>query len=138
MKAAAALSLSLALVWPAMPAGAEPAPRIELAQLETMFTNMRARTPWNVDGPLLWGYFFLDVDAAKLRRLADELRTQGYKLVALSPVDGRPLQRLHMEKVEVHTPQSLHQRNRQLDDLAAQFGVASYDGMDVGPVLPAR
>ncbi|MFG6469049.1 ribonuclease E inhibitor RraB [Roseateles sp. BYS87W] len=138
MKAAAALSLSLALLWPAMPSVAEPAPRIELAQLETMFANMRARTPWNVDGPLLWGYFFFDADAAKLRSLSAELRSQGYKLVALSPVEGQALHRLHVEKVEAHTPQSLHQRNQQLEALAAKFGVASYDGMDVGPVVPAR
>jgi hypothetical protein len=51
------LSLFLAPAVAAMPpVMAQTARRIQLAQLEEMFVNMRARTKWNVDGPLLWGY----------------------------------------------------------------------------------
>ncbi len=27
-------------------------------QLEAMFENIRAKTPWDIDGKMLWGYFF--------------------------------------------------------------------------------
>jgi len=33
---------------------------IPQSQLEDMFDNMRAKTKWNVDGPMLRGYFFMD------------------------------------------------------------------------------
>lgn len=33
---------------------------ITLQNLKQMFANMRAQTKWNVDGEMLWGYFFTD------------------------------------------------------------------------------
>jgi hypothetical protein len=46
---------------------------IPLSALEDIFDNMRSKTKWNVDGPMLWGYFFTDPDADKLRKAADHL-----------------------------------------------------------------
>jgi hypothetical protein len=129
MKRIAAALLALAAL--AQPAAAEP---IRLDQLQTMFANMRAKTSWNIDGPLLWGYFFFDADAAKLRKAAAELQAQGYRLVALEAVEGKLQFRLQVEKAEVHTPESLHKRNGEFYALAEKYGIAAYDGMDVGPV----
>ena len=42
---------------------------------------------------------------------------------------------LHVEKEEIHTPTSLFERNGQFDALAELYGLGSYDGMDVGPIL---
>jgi hypothetical protein len=39
-----------------------------------------------------------------------------------------------VDKLEVHSVDSLHERNAQLAVVAARFGVAAYDGMDVGAV----
>jgi hypothetical protein len=33
-----------------------------------------------------------------------------------------------------HSPQTLFARNEALSEVAKQFGLGSYDGMDVGPV----
>jgi hypothetical protein len=112
----------------------QSAKRIPLAQLEEMFKNMRAQTKWNVDGPLLWGYFFIDPSPAKLRQLAFALEAAGYRVVGLEQVSGEKVFRLHAEKVETHSPASLDARNRDLYALAEKHLVASYDGMDVGPV----
>ncbi len=112
---------------------AQPKQRIELAQLQAMFSNMRAKAPWNVDGPLLWGYFFFDPSSTKLNQAASELQAAGYKLVSIKEVPGQGSFRLHVEKVEVHSPESLHTRNGELYLLAEKHGLASYDGMDVGP-----
>jgi hypothetical protein len=115
-----------------LPSYAQPAKRIELHQIEAMFGQMRAKAPWNVDGPLLWGYFFFDPDPEKLKRAAAELESAGYRIVGIDGVPARKTSRLHVEKVEVHSPQSLHERNTAFYALAAKHALASYDGMDVG------
>ena len=112
---------------------AQSAQRIQFVQLQSMFSEMRAKAPWDVDGPLLWGYFFLDPSAARLRRAAAELLAAGYRVVSVREVPGDGQFRLHVEKVEVHSPESLHKRNSELYALAEKYGIASYDGMDVGP-----
>lgn len=118
-------------------ASAQGGERIPLAQLEEMFRQMRAQSGVNVDGPLLWGYFFMDRDMAKLQRLAAHVGPQGYRVVGIHEADdGTHV--LHVEKVETHTPQSLHERNAGFYELATRFGVETYDGMDVGPAQPSR
>ena len=111
---------------------------ISLADLESMFNNMRAKTKWNVDGNLLWGYFFFDPHAEKLRVIATELQKSGYRFVNLYPSDDKTTYVLHVEKVETHTPKTLYQRNQELEQLAEKHDIASYDGMDVGPALDAK
>ena len=107
--------------------------RIEFSQLEGMFSNIRAKTKWNVDGPLLWGYFFFDPSAEKLKTLASELEAAGYTVVDLRKVTQRNSFLLHVERVETHSPTTLHTRNAEFYKLAEKYSVASYDGMDVGP-----
>ncbi len=114
-------------------AAAQGAPRIQRAQVEQMFANLRTRTTWNIDGPLLWGYFFFDASEQKLGRAADALAAQGYKVVGIEQPAGTLLYRLHVERVEVHTPDTLDARNQALYELAEKFKLQSYDGMDVGP-----
>lgn len=130
-------TISLAAVVPlaVVPlAHAQPAPRIGLADLERLFTNLRARTSWNVDGPLLWGYFFFDASADKLDRAGAELVAAGYQQVGVEQPPGSLLYRLHVTRVEAHTPTSLHARNQELYAFAEKLKLESYDGMDVGPV----
>jgi hypothetical protein len=107
--------------------------RIQLAQLEAMFANMRAKTKWNVDGPLLWGYFFLDPSEQKLQQAANELSAAGYRVVGVKKVEGRDLYRLHVERIEAHTPLTLNERNNEFYAFAEKRAIALYDGMDVGP-----
>ena len=119
---------------PQQAAMAQTSQRIPLYQLEAMFSDMRIKAPWNVDGPLLWGYFFFDPSEIKLQSAAKELLAAKYQVVTLVNIPGRRTFRLHVEKVEMHTPASLHARNSELYELAAKYKLASYDGMDVGPV----
>jgi hypothetical protein len=109
-------------------------PKIALAQLQRMFQGMRTQSGWDTTGPLLWGYFFTDPDESRLTPVADHLAQQGYRVVKIYPTDDGSTRFLHVEKVEVHTPRSLHARNTEFEALAARFGIQSYDGMDVGPV----
>ena len=103
---------------------------------------MRNEAGWNISGPLLWGYFFTDHIPAKLQAAVGQLESLGYRTVALyeaeadSPDEGtdEPLYFLHVERVELHTPASLHTRNGDFNELALKLDLASYDGWDVGPV----
>jgi len=130
--AVAAVLLAILSVGP-QTAMAQSKQKIQLAQLQSMFSDMRARAPWNVDGPLLWGYFFFDTRPSGLQQIASELAPLGYKRVSLEMVKGQDTFRLHVEKVETHTPETLNKRNGEFYALAEKYGVASYDGMDVGP-----
>ena len=90
-------ALSLGAVYPSV-ATAQTSQRIELSQLEAMFSNMQAKAPRNVDGPLLWGYFFLDPSQEKLTSAAKELLAAQYRVVGINEVSGRHIFRLHVRE----------------------------------------
>lgn len=110
---------------------------ISIEQLEQMFWNMKNKSGWNATGDLLWGYFFTDVKPKKLEPLAAHLVELGYRFVSIYETDDRSTNFLHVERVEAHTPASLFILNAQMNALASQFDVDSYDGMDVGPLTGA-
>jgi len=130
-------TLAAAVFAAAIPAQAQYVPKIPLAKLQADFAAMRAQGRVNVDGPLLWGYFFVDPDRAKLATAAAQLRAKGYHLVGIAQVPTRNLFRLHVERVEVHTPESLYARDIELEALVRKLHLASYDGMTVGAVPAA-
>jgi hypothetical protein len=107
---------------------------ITLPELEDMFANMRANTKWDVDGELLWGYFFTDPDPKKLERIVEPLTNSGYRFVSIYETDDKSTYFLHVERVEKHSPETLYARNAEFYKLAEKFGLESYDGMDVGPI----
>jgi hypothetical protein len=120
------------LVTGAFPARAQFAPKIPLAKLQAMFATMRAQGRLNVDGPLRWGYFFLDPDRAKLDAMARDLQAKGYRVVGIPKDNRRALFRLHVDRVELMTADSLYARDIELETLVRKYHVLSYDGMDVG------
>ncbi|RZA33711.1 MAG: ribonuclease E inhibitor RraB [Lysobacteraceae bacterium] len=111
---------------------------ISLDQLEAMFENIRQGAGWDMSQPMLWGYFFTDKSREKLESLMPLLEREGYRFVDLFVPEldegEEPYFFLHVEKAEVHSPHSLHQRNAALYALAERYAVDSYDGMDVGPL----
>jgi hypothetical protein len=111
---------------------------ITLEMLESMFADMRVKTTWPIDGPMLWGYFFTDSSDDKLRAVVPLLEAEGYTFVDLFipelDEDQEPYFFLHVEREEAHTAQSLHERNQHFYAFAEAHGLATYDGMDVGPI----
>jgi hypothetical protein len=105
-------------------------PKITRADLEPIFTRMR-QGGWNVDGPLLWSYFFASKQGAALGEVRRELETQGYVFVTSSSHrNGVTL--LQMDRIETHTVASLDLRNREFYVLAARHPGVEYDGMEAG------
>lgn len=120
----------------------DEAPRnkvITIEQLQEMFTNMAENPGWDLKAPLLWGYFFTNDSPQSLERAKEILVNEGYRFVNIfvsdkdEPTDP-DLFWLHVEKEEVHTPETLDKRNDELYRLAEKLGLKSYDGMDVGPI----
>lgn len=108
---------------------------ISLAAIEKMFASMRRDAPWYVEGDLLWGYFFTDPDQQQLAALARRLAPQGYRKVSIDLNEDGSSSILHLQRIETHTPATLHARNQEFEHLATTLRIATYDGMDVGPVL---
>ena len=107
-------------------------------QLIEMFDNLPKKPDWDSTKPLLWGYFFTDQSKEKLETVAPLLAKQGYRVVDifLSEKDNPKepdIWWLHVEKVEIHNPETLNQRNMIFYQFADDNGIDSYDGMDVGP-----
>jgi len=108
---------------------------IPKSELIEMFESIAEQTDWDMSEEMLWGYFFTDDDTEKLEALSERLSEMGYHFVDIASGDevDDPFT-LHVEKIEVHTPDTLDKRNAELAALAAEMGLSSYDGMDVGPI----
>lgn len=115
---------------------------IDRAQLVELFATMKDNG-LNAEDALLWGYFFRDADPEQLQTLVPALETRGYKFVDLFEAETEdftpdtPVYYLHVEKIEKHTIDTLDARNKEMYALADQYGIAKYDGMDVGPPIEA-
>ena len=113
----------------------------EASQLETLeccFHELRDEG-WDTDGDLLWGYFFVDADVSKLKRLSDHLESLDYRFVDIFELENESEQPsgeylLRVERVEIHRPDTLAKRNVALSQLASQWDVSAYDGWDAGQV----
>jgi len=106
-------------------------------EMVELFADMKENAPWDISKPLLWGYFFADKSKAKLELAQLLFKSKGYQIVGI--YDSKPeaetpaLWWLHIEKVELHTVDTLHARNQELYQFAEEHKIESYDGMDVGP-----
>ena len=88
-----------------------------------------------LDGPQRWDFYFCDHDRAKLERLAPALRQLGYEVVSITAPNPRiiipQLLWLRARHTAAHTELTLFAICEQLDALAHQAGVESFDGFDV-------
>ena len=111
---------------------------MDITAINDMFANIRENTDWDLNGDLVWGYFFVNTTPEPLHGLAKVLEGEGYTVVEVFEpeleADEPPYHVLHVERIEVHNEASLDQRNHELQALAEANGVEDYDGMDVGPV----
>lgn len=80
---------------------------------------------------LLWGYFFTNNMPEQLEEIANKLNKQGYKKVEIYQ-DINGLYWLNLEKVGVHTPESLFAICEKFNQLAQNSLINSFDGYDVG------
>jgi hypothetical protein len=110
---------------------------IDREALTEMFESIAKQGQWDMSRPMLWGYFFTHSEPNRLNEVVPILQSRDYEFVDVyqSEKDDptKPdLWWLHVQRVEVHSVDSLYARNEQLNDFAKEHGLDSYDGMDVG------
>jgi hypothetical protein len=111
--------------------------------LQQMFSNISKDTNWDMSRDMLWGYFFTNPSRQPLEAASKDLARSGYRVVDIYLGDKdsptAPDQWwLHVERVETHSVASLFQRNAELATFAKEHALATYDGMDVGPIAGAK
>lgn len=107
--------------------------RITKKDIAALFEKMR-KAGWNMEQELAWGYFFKHESIEPLQKLAVLLAQQGYEVLDINQSFPDKMYWLQLEKIEQHSISSLHARNQQLYQLAEQYNIHTYDGMDVSPV----
>ena len=111
---------------------------IERGALIEMFDSIAERGDWDMSQPMLWGYFFTNREPSALRAVISTLQRDDYEFVDVYQSEkdtpsSEDLWWLHVQRVEVHTVDTLFARNELLSEFARRHGIDSYDGMDVGP-----
>lgn len=92
-----------------------PGKRITIEILHDMFANIEKETNWDTSGNMLWGYFFTHSEPQKLEKAKKVLISKGYKFVDIylsekdEPSDPDMFW-LHVEKIEIHSPESLDKK----------------------------
>lgn len=110
----------------------------QLAGIKEIFEEARTEDNWNLDEPMLYTYYWVDTDVDKLEKLGNHLQEQGYDFIDIFELGDEETNEstgeylLHVDKVEVHTPESLAERNVEFAKLAEEYGIETYDGWEFG------
>ena len=113
------------------------------SQLETIseiFAQAKQEDNWNLDEPMLYSFYFVDESVEKLEKLGLYLEKEGYDFVDIFELGDEETNEstgeylLHIDKVEIHTPESLAQRNVEFQRFADEYEIETYDGWEFGEV----
>jgi len=94
------------------------------AHIQKFFAILRAGGR-NVNTALPWGFSFTAEHRSRLESLAKYMAAEGYQVEEeiLNQHERSPLLVLWVERIEVHSVESLHIRTIELAELARQYGV---------------
>jgi hypothetical protein len=110
----------------------------QLEEIREIFAEAKKEDNWNLNEPHLFTYYFVDADVDKLEKLGNHLQSQGYDFIDVFELGDEETEKptgeflLHIDKEEVHTPESLAQRNVEFSKLAEEYGIETYDGWEFG------
>lgn len=105
----------------------------DLNLITAIFNKMKEHG-FDVIKPLKWGFFFLDKGKDSLLDIINALDGASYSIESLElQEDGR--WRLALSSVEILSPEKLHLRNLDFNNLASQYGAELYNGWDVQQVV---
>ena len=112
----------------------------QLESINEIFDKARTEDNWNTEGEMLYSFYFVDTDVDKLEKLGLKLEADGYDFIDIFELGDEETDEstgeylLHIDKTEIHTPESLAQRNVEFQTLANENEIASYDGWEFGEV----
>jgi len=112
----------------------------QLAGIREIFNDAKTQDNWDLSEEMLYSFYFVDKDVDKLEKLGLKLEADGYDFVDVFELGDEETDvstgeyLLHIDKIEVHTPESLAQRNVEFQTLADEYEIATYDGWEFGEV----
>ena len=112
----------------------------QLEGIQEIFTAARTEDGWNLNEEMLYSYFFVDKDIDKLEALGLELEEKEYDFMDIFQLADEKTDEptgeylLHIDKIQIHTPESLAALNVEFQKLADEKEIASYDGWEFGEV----
>lgn len=104
--------------------------RFALPATARWFNTVQATTRIDSSQPLAFSYFFYCGNGADINALRARLESEGFKFVG-THVESERDKRLEVDRKEIHSPESLVERNRQFRSLAAEFHNVQYDGYEI-------
>ena len=112
----------------------------QLEGIKKIFNDAKTQDNWNLDEEMLFSYYFVDKSVDKLEKLGLKLEADDYDFVDIFELGDEKTDEstgeylLHIDKVEIHTPESLAQRNVEFAKLAEEYEIKTYDGWEFGEV----
>lgn len=112
----------------------------QLEGINKIFDDARREDNWNLAGEMLYSYYFVDTSIDKLEKLGLKLEADDYDFLDIFELGDEETNEstgeylLHIDKVEIHTPESLAQRNVEFQKLATEYEIETYDGWEFGEV----
>ncbi len=112
----------------------------QLEGIREIFAEAQQEDNWKTDEPMLYSFYFVDKSIDKLEKLGLKLEADGYDFIDIFELGDEETEKstgeylLHIDKVEIHTPESLAQRNIDFQKLTDEFEIETYDGWEFGEV----
>lgn len=109
----------------------------QLKEIKEIYTDAAREEGWNVEGEMLYSYYFVDESIEKLEKLGLQLEEQGYDFINIFELGddetGEPTGEylLHIDKTETQTPETLIDRIAEFEKLAGEHEV-EFDGWEFG------
>ncbi len=112
----------------------------QIEGIEEIFAEAKSEDNWNLDEEMLYSYYFVDKSVEKLETFGHFLEEKGFEFIDIFELGDEETDEstgeylLHIDKEEIHTPQSLAERNVEFAKLAEEHEIAFYDGWEFGEV----
>ena len=112
----------------------------QIEGIKEIFADAKTEDGWDLNEEMLYSFYFVDESVDKLEKLGLKLEADGYDFVDVFELGDEETEQstgeylLHIDKTEVHTPESLAQRNVEFAKLAEEYELKTYDGWEFGEV----
>src|SRR4051794_13714912 len=112
----------------------------QIEGIREIFEDARREDNWDLSQEMLYSYYFVDKSVDKLEKLGLKLEADGYDFIDIFELGDEETDQptgeylLHIDKVEIQTPETLAERNVEFSRLAEENEIAMYDGWEFGEV----
>ena len=110
----------------------------QLKEIKEIFTDAAREEGWEVEGEMLYSYYFVDTSIEKLEKLGLLLEKEDYDFINIFELgddeSGEPTGEylLHLDKTEKNTPETLIDKIERFENLAVEYEIDSFDGWEFG------